>query len=263
MATNTGVWLAQQLMQDFGLSPAAAAGFAGNLAHESGNFQQMQEISPLVKGSRGGFGWAQWTGPRRRQFESWSEQNGLDPSSKEANYGFLKYELTNTPEGGVLKSLQGVDDPSQAAQIVSDKFLRPGIPHMESRIQRSNQIASSLGSRVAAQPASPPQASGTPAPAMGEPMTIGAPGGIMGAFSPGAMASQQAQPSMGQAIAALGSGDIAGGLGGIFGAMAAPRQSSPSPQAQPMPQMPIQGPTPQQAAALSNFLTNLTRRRTV
>ena len=175
MATNTGTWLAQQLIQDFGLTPAAAAGFAGNLAHESGNFRQLQEISPIVKGSRGGFGWAQWTGPRRRQFEEWSKQNGLDPSSADANYGFLKYELSNTPEGGVLKSLEGINDPSQAAQIVSNKFLRPGVPHMNSRIERSNQIASSLGSQIAAQPASPPQASGTPAPALPDPINVGQP----------------------------------------------------------------------------------------
>ncbi len=140
----TGVDVAKRLQADFGLSPGAAAGFAGNLAHESGNFKTLQEINPTVPGSRGGFGWAQWTGPRRRAFESWSAQNGLDPSSPEANYGFLKNELQNTPEGSVLASLKGVDDPTQAAQIVSEKFLRPGIPHMGSRISKAQQIAQAL-----------------------------------------------------------------------------------------------------------------------
>lgn len=125
-----------------------------------------------------------------------------------------------------------------------------------------------IGSQVASQQSSAPQASGTPAPAMGDPITIGtAPvaqsGGIMGAFSPGAVSSQQPDPSLRQAITAFGSGDIAGGVGNVFGAMAAPRQSSQPTQIQPMQMAPMQGPTPQQAAALSNFLTSLTRRRTV
>jgi Phage tail lysozyme len=145
---QTGTMVAQRLEKDFGLSPAAAAGFAGNLAHESGNFKTLQEINPTVAGSRGGFGWAQWTGPRRKQFESWASQNGLDPASPEANYGFLKNELQGS-EGGVLAKLQGVTDPAVAAQIVSQNYLRPGIPHMDSRIQYANKIAQGLGQQVA------------------------------------------------------------------------------------------------------------------
>ncbi|WP_455296464.1 phage tail tip lysozyme [Brucella pituitosa] len=229
MSPNTGTWLAQQLMQDFGLTPAAAAGFAGNLSHESGNFRQLQEISPLVKGSRGGFGWAQWTGPRRRQFEAWSKQNGLDPTSRDANYGFLKHELANTPEGGVLKSLQGINDPSQAAQIVSNKFLRPGIPHMNSRIERSNQIASSLGSQIAAQPASPPQAPGTPAPALPEPINI--------AQQPATPIRSDTQPPAGLFAAmsqnAAPTADKMSGLLAMLGNMDQPQQ-------QPMQLQPMQ-----------------------
>jgi hypothetical protein len=152
---QTGQMVAQRLQKDFGLSPAAAAGFAGNLAHESGNFKTLQEKNPMVAGSRGGFGWAQWTGPRRRQFESWAAQNGLDPSSPEANYGFLKTELQGS-EGGVLAKLKGVNDPAQAAQIVSQNYLRPGIPHMDSRIQYANQIAGSMGEPQPQAPPPPP-----------------------------------------------------------------------------------------------------------
>jgi hypothetical protein len=165
---QTGQMVSQRLQKDFGLSPGAAAGFAGNLAHESGNFKTLQEINPTVAGSRGGFGWAQWTGPRRRQFESWAAQNGLDPSSPEANYGFLSNELRNTPEKAVLAKLQGVTDPAQAAQIVSQNYLRPGVPHMDSRIQYANQIAGS-GQQVASN--DPQQAFnvGSPQPASFQP----------------------------------------------------------------------------------------------
>ena len=185
----TGVDVAKRLQADFGLTPAAAAGFAGNLAHESGDFNILQEINPTVKGSRGGYGWPQWTGPRRRQFEQWAAQNGLDPSSKEANYGFLKYELQNTPEGAVLGALKGVNDPAMAAQIVSERFLRPGVVNMGSRVKRTQQIAQALagggGVQVASldpsigMPAAPAQA----APAMAPAQTrIG--GGMMSALPP-------------------------------------------------------------------------------
>ena len=53
----------------------------------------MQEKKPLIPGSRGGFGWAQWTGARRTLFEAFCSKNGLDPFSDEANYGFLREEL--------------------------------------------------------------------------------------------------------------------------------------------------------------------------
>ena len=132
--SEKGTALKFRLMKDFGMTKAAAAAFAGNLHIESGGYKQLQEINPTVKGSRGGFGWSQWTGLRRKQFEAWAKSQGVDPSSDGANYGFLAYELQNTPEGRVLQKLKGVNDPQKAALIVSREFLRPGIPHENKRI---------------------------------------------------------------------------------------------------------------------------------
>jgi hypothetical protein len=132
--------LMTDLMRDFSLTREQAAGFVGNLAHESGGFNSLQEIKPTVPGSRGGFGYAQWTGPRRREFEAWTGENGLDPTSYEANYGFLKHELTNTPEGKVLDSLRTAKSADVATQIVQNEFLRPGIPHTESRLNWTNRV---------------------------------------------------------------------------------------------------------------------------
>lgn len=131
-ANDTGRWLTRELQSDLGLTKAAASGFAGNLHFECNGFQTLQEVKPLVKGSRGGYGWCQWTGPRRRQFEAWCQAKKLDPASKEANYGFLKHELQTT-EKGVLGKLKGCTDPSRAATIVMKNFLRPGIPHEHQR----------------------------------------------------------------------------------------------------------------------------------
>jgi hypothetical protein len=132
--------LVSDLQRDFGLSREQAAGIAGPLAMESAGFGTLQEVRPLIPGSRGGFGYAQWTGPRRRAFESWSQQNGLDPTSYEANYGFLRHELQNTGEGRVLQSLRGINDPQAAAQTFTNQFLRPGIPNMPARMNWTNRV---------------------------------------------------------------------------------------------------------------------------
>lgn len=144
-ASDKGLWLRNRLMRDFGLTKAAAAAFAGNLHIESGGFTQLQEINPTVKGSRGGYGWAQWTGPRRKQYEAWAKERGLDPATDEANYGFLAHELMNTREGAVLQKLRGVTDPKQAALIVSREFLRPGIPHEDKRVAQAMRYFDGAG----------------------------------------------------------------------------------------------------------------------
>ncbi|SNZ20953.1 phage tail tip lysozyme [Cohaesibacter gelatinilyticus] len=157
--SDIGNRLMVDMQKDLNLTKAQAAGFVGNLAHESGNFKTLQEVSPLVKGSRGGFGYAQWTGPRRRQFEAFAQEKGLDPASYEANYGFLIHELTNSPEGSVLDALRQAGDAQSAAEIVSKKFLRPGIPHMKSRMKWASRFANSEVSAGA-----PVAGSGRPGP---------------------------------------------------------------------------------------------------
>lgn len=129
------------LQKDFGLTEAQAAGVVGSLAHESAGFQTLQELAPVVPGSRGGFGYAQWTGPRRRAFEEYVAANGLDPNSYEANYGFLAHELKNTPEGKVLRGLRNAASADDATQVFTAQFLRPGIVHLDSRIRWARGVA--------------------------------------------------------------------------------------------------------------------------
>lgn len=136
--TGIGKRLMNDLMADFGFTKTQAAGIVGNLDHESDGFEGLQEYNPTVKGSRGGYGYAQWTGPRRRQFESWAAENGYsDLSSYAANYGFLKHEMTQTWEKRAVDRVKQTNSVEDATKVFQDTFLRPGIPHTKSRIDRA------------------------------------------------------------------------------------------------------------------------------
>lgn len=126
-----------KLIADFDLSTEDAAAILGNIGHECAGFTSLQEIKPTVEGSRGGFGWVQWTGPRRKAYEAYCKRNGLDPASDKANYGYLWVELSGK-EGSEknaiprLKAAIGLDAKVEAFEMA---FLRAGVKHYPERIK--------------------------------------------------------------------------------------------------------------------------------
>lgn len=134
-----------------GVPLPAAIGFAANFVVESNLNPGINEIAPLVPGSRGGFGLAQWTGPRRRQLEAWTSQRGVPVSDLDAQLDFLTWELGNT-ERSAAQAIYGASDPVQAARLVSDRFLRPGIPHLDRRLREAQRIAGMGGDLMQQQP---------------------------------------------------------------------------------------------------------------
>lgn len=137
----------RDLIKDLDLTAEQAAGIVGNLGHETGRFKFMQEIKPVVPGSKGGYGWAQWTGPRRRSFEAWAKNHYYDINSYEANYTFLVRELEGS-ENEALQALRKTNTVEEAAISFMDKFERPGVKHTASRIKLA-QEALSLYSQMA------------------------------------------------------------------------------------------------------------------
>ena len=127
-------WAMDKLMADFGFSLLGAAAIMGNAGHESGGLEKLQEINPTVKGSRGGYGWFQWTGPRRREYEAYCERNGFDPASDIANYKFLFVELKSTEKKAIaaVKNARTLDEKTVAFEKA---FERAGIKHYPSRKQ--------------------------------------------------------------------------------------------------------------------------------
>jgi hypothetical protein len=150
----------RRLMADFHLGVDDAAAIIGNAGHESGGFQALQERKPMIAGSRGGYGIMQWTGPRRRAYEAYCKRNGFDPADMDTNYKFLFVELKG-PEGRVLPKLRATKTLDAKVVVFCDGFLRPGIPHMESRKEWARRALAAYGAA--------PASSGTKAPAKPQP----------------------------------------------------------------------------------------------
>lgn len=119
---------------DLGYSLNKVAGLFGNGDVESQGYNTLQEIAPTVAGSAGGFGWMQWTGPRRRAYLAWCAAVALDPSSDEANYRYMVHELLTIETAAHRAILACADTPQAAAAVVCTKYLRPGVPHLDRRI---------------------------------------------------------------------------------------------------------------------------------
>jgi len=122
-----------------GIPEHIARGIVGNMMVESGLNPGINEISPIVEGSRGGYGLNQWTGPRRKQFEAFAAERGAAPDDLNAQLDFTLWELQNT-ESKAANALYGATNATEAAQIYSNQFLRPGIPHLDRRIAAANQL---------------------------------------------------------------------------------------------------------------------------
>lgn len=121
-----------QFMNDFECNDLDASAVFGNAGYESLGFTKLQEIKPVVKGSRGGYGWFQWTGPRRKEFEAYCKRNNLDISSNDANYKFLFVELTTTEKNAIpkLKAAKTLEDKVKAFE---EAFERAGVKRYPER----------------------------------------------------------------------------------------------------------------------------------
>lgn len=152
-----------RFMRELDLKAHHVAGMFGNFAVETGEFKHRQEIKPTVAGSKGGIGWAQWTGytaknPRRRDFEAFVRRGGFDLKTEqgydEACFAFVVWELRNT-EKGALTALKQTTSPESAAKSFCLRYERPGVQHMAKRQAYAKQAHAALVSSPAAAPAKP------------------------------------------------------------------------------------------------------------
>lgn len=115
-----------------GLPEHVADGFVMNAKDESGLRTDINEIAPLVPGSRGGFGLMQWTGPRRVALEQEAARRGVDPSDLQLQLDTIVSEMQG-PEARAGQSILSTKDAPSAATAIVNDYLRPAPQHRASR----------------------------------------------------------------------------------------------------------------------------------
>lgn len=120
------------LMHNFGLTDFQAAAILGNIGHECAGFLTLREMGQPP--GKGGYGWAQWTGPRREKFLAYCKQHKLDWRLDAANEGYLLYELGGDYKN-VISHLKETKTLEQATEVFERLFEGAGVVNMKSRNQ--------------------------------------------------------------------------------------------------------------------------------
>lgn len=126
----------RKLLSDFpNLSVDDAAAIFGNAGHESAGLTTLQEIKPTVAGSRGGWGWMQWTGPRRRAFEAYAKRTGKSLYDDDTNYDYLFLELKGVEgtESNAVPATIKAKCLDAKVEAFEKSFLRAGVKHYDQR----------------------------------------------------------------------------------------------------------------------------------
>lgn len=121
-----------------GLPEHVANGFIANFKDESNLNPGINEAAPVVPGSRGGFGLAQWTGPRRKALEAFAASTGRPVDDLNVQLDFLMQELSGS-EAGAAGAIMSAKNAPEAAAAIVNSFLRPAEEH------RSRREAAYLG----------------------------------------------------------------------------------------------------------------------
>ena len=118
----------------------AAQAIVGNMIDESALNPGVNEANPTVAGSRGGFGFMQWTGPRRRALEAYAADKGVNAGDEDLQLDFMFHEGATT-EKAAWGNIVGAANADEAAKAVEQQFLRPGISHLESSRKHAARLA--------------------------------------------------------------------------------------------------------------------------
>jgi hypothetical protein len=138
------------LQKDFNLTPNQAAGIVANLWYESGgmhpNMNEGGHAGAPSSNMGQGYGVAQWTGSRKREFLDFAARNHMNPSSVEANYAFLKHELQTT-HSDAIRAVKSTSTAKEATLKFCNVFERPGVLALNARYDALAQVMPS-GSSV-------------------------------------------------------------------------------------------------------------------
>lgn len=117
-----------------GLSPAQAAGVAGNFQVESG-------LDPTsANPTEGAIGLAQWEKGRRAALQQYAASTGGSETDLATQLGFLGSELHGS-ESGALQQLRATSDPASAAAVFDQYYERSSGSSRATRVADAQAIA--------------------------------------------------------------------------------------------------------------------------
>jgi hypothetical protein len=120
-----------------GVPVHAAQGVAMNFRDESGLRTDINEGQPIS--GRGGFGLAQWTGPRRNALESFAASRGTAASDPNTQFDFFMME-NQGPERGAWERVVNSATPQEAAVNFVNHWERPAAQHAASRTAKYSGV---------------------------------------------------------------------------------------------------------------------------
>lgn len=113
-------------LQDRGMAPHIAEGFAMNIADESAfNTEAIGDGGQAV-------GLIQWNGKRKAALEAFAASTGSDPLDHDVQLDFLMYELGG-PESAAWRKIQTATTAGEAAALIVNHFERPAEEHRARR----------------------------------------------------------------------------------------------------------------------------------
>ncbi len=157
-----GGWLIRRLLSDARLQLSNVihpAAIVGNLGGES-RLTAIQEVSPIA--GRGGFGWEQATGDRRRNFEAFAAAHGMKVTDDEANYEFLVSELLGS-ENRAFQRLKLTTTLEAAVYTFEVLFERPSsTSDVSARVKYAQRAIAAMAPLNAEDPRPEPEAPALP-----------------------------------------------------------------------------------------------------
>lgn len=155
--------LVRALMRDFGLNAEQGSGIVGNFMIESGGEQLPPDVNEGGQAGppafRGGYGWAQWTGPRQREFINYAVANGYMANNTvratdAANYAYLTHELT-TGYKSTITQIKTKSLPEDAAISFEATFEKAGKPVLDKRAAAARRVFIEVSGGSGGSPTSP------------------------------------------------------------------------------------------------------------
>jgi hypothetical protein len=139
---------AMDFFKEKNYSDVAAAGIVGNLIAEGRNLKPNQKQI----GGGPGRGILQWTKERRwASLKKWAHGRDLNPLDFKTQIAYIDHELKAYDSRGEidLKTYKASDDIEQATEMLMFKYVKPGKPRLEKRVEGADNALSVVSSPTA------------------------------------------------------------------------------------------------------------------